>query len=113
MTTRGAPDEPVNWGDFGLTPISDRWGVDRGVPVDRHYIESFLLSHRDDIKGRVLEVKDSGYTQRIGGASVVSAEVIDIDPSNTRATIVADLTREDQLPENRFDCFILTQTLHI
>ena len=28
-----------------LTPISDRWGLDRGTPIDRHYIEQFLGRH--------------------------------------------------------------------
>ncbi len=51
----------INWGELRrLTPISDVWGLDRGRPLDRYYIESFLERHRGDIRGRVLEVKDSG-----------------------------------------------------
>lgn len=93
-------------------PLSDVWGFDRGTPVDRHYIEGFLAEQRADIHGRVLEVQDSGYTDRFG-SGVEAREVLDIDPSNTRATIVADLADSTALPAAAFDCFILTQTLHL
>ena len=93
-------------------PLSDVWGFDRGTPVDRHYIESFLAGHRADIRGRVLEVRDSGYTDRFG-SGVTQKDVLDIDPANPRATIVADLADSSKLPAGAFDCFILTQTLHL
>jgi SAM-dependent methyltransferase len=93
-------------------PVSDVWGFDRGTPVDRHYIDSFLDTHRRDIRGRVLEVKDSAYTERYG-REVVDRQVLDIDATNPSATIVADLSDATQLPTAAFDCFILTQTLHL
>ena len=93
-------------------PVSDYWGFDRGTPVDRHYIERFLAEHRADIRGRVLEVRDSGYTERFG-SDVERRDVLDIDPTNPRATIVADLADSTRLPAGAFDCFILTQTLHL
>jgi SAM-dependent methyltransferase len=94
------------------TPLSSYWGFERGQPIDRYYIDRFFEKHRDDIRGRVLEVKDSGYTERYGGA-VVRKDVLDIDPSNPQATIVADLATADQIPADTFDCFILTQTLQL
>lgn len=103
---------PINWGDLRrLTPISAVWGLDRGRPVDRYYIETFLEHHRADIKGRVLEVKDAGYTNRYG-TGVSQVDVIDVSPANRQATIVADLTAADHVPSDIFDCFLLTQTLH-
>src|SRR5215216_119227 len=64
---RRAPRRPVRLGSLGRPrPISEQWGYDRGTPVDRWYIERFLQEHRADITGRVLEVKDSGYTDRFG-----------------------------------------------
>jgi peptidoglycan/xylan/chitin deacetylase (PgdA/CDA1 family)/glycosyltransferase involved in cell wall biosynthesis len=102
----------VNLGDFErVTPFSDRWGLDRGRPVDRYYIENFLRRNRSDIHGTVLEVKDSTYTRRFGGDAVTSAAVLDIDAGNPNATVVADLTVGDHIPADSFDCFILTQTL--
>jgi hypothetical protein len=106
--------EPVNWGDLGrLSPISNVWGLDRGQPIDRYYIDHFLNSHRSDIRGRVLEVKDSGYTRGLGGQRVTDSQVLDIDAANPHATVVADLSKADALAAEQFDCFILTQTLHI
>ncbi len=94
------------------TPLSQRWGFDRGTALDRYYIEQFLVAHRSDIRGRVLEVKDSAYTNRFGTA-VTRRDVLDINPANALATVVADLAAADHVPANQFDCFIFTQTLHL
>jgi SAM-dependent methyltransferase len=91
-------------------PLSDRWGYDRGQPIDRHYIERFLDEHRADITGRVLEVKSGHYAQRFG-TEVDRIDVLDVDHRNREATIVADLAAADSVPDGAFDCFILTQTL--
>lgn len=102
---------PVVLGSLGSTrPLSSQFGYDRGTPVDRWYIERFLDAHRSDITGRVLEVKDSGYTDRFGH-DVSEASVLDIDASNERATHVADLAAADNLAGEAFDCFLLSQTL--
>ena len=102
----------MQWGDLRrISPISTTWGFDRGTPVDRFYIEAFLDRRRSDISGRVLEVKDNGYTERYG-RQVTRSDVLDVNPTNPRATIVADLTAADQIQSDSFDCFILTQTLH-
>lgn len=95
-----------------VTPLSNQWGFDRGTPVDRYYIERFLEEHRGDIRGRVLEVKDSGYTDRFGTA-VARRDVLDIDAGNPNATIVADITAADVVASDSFDCFVLTQTLQL
>ena len=92
------------------SPLSVCWGFDRGTPVDRYYIERFLEEYRRDIAGRTLEVADSEYTNRYG-AGVTQSDIVDIDPSNKDATLVADLSIADQIPQSVFDCFILTQTL--
>jgi SAM-dependent methyltransferase len=90
--------------------LSDSWGYDRGTPIDRYYIERFLERHRRDICGRVLEIKDSTYTDRFG-VGVEQRDVLDVNPSNPRATFVADLAGADAIPSNLFDSFMLTQTL--
>jgi hypothetical protein len=92
------------------TPLSDEWGFDRGTPIDRYYIERFLIGHRSDIRGSVLEVKNSTYTNRFGNG-VEHCDVLDIDPANARATIVTDLAAADAVAADLFDCFVLTQTL--
>jgi SAM-dependent methyltransferase len=103
----------VGFGDFRrVTPFSRIWGFDRGSPVDRRYIEDFLERNSPDVRGTVLEVKDSAYTRRFGGDAVTRAEVLDLAPTGC-ATIVADLQDGRSIPENRFDCVILTQTLQL
>ena len=100
------------WGNFRrLAPFSERYGWDRGTPIDRVYIDGFLARHAADIRGDVLELRDSGYTDRFGGAAVTGRHVLDVDPANPAATIVADLSEPGSLPRGHFDCFILTQTL--
>lgn len=64
------------------------------------------------MKGRVLEVKEPLYTARFG-TGVERSDVIDLDASNPRATLVADLGAAGALPSDTFDCFILTQTLQL
>jgi SAM-dependent methyltransferase len=93
-----------------VKPLSDSWGADRGTPVDRYYIERFLERHRADIRGRVLEVRDSRYAGRFG-TDVTAVDVLDVESENPLATITADLSTADQIPPETFDCFVLTQTL--
>jgi len=54
----------IDLGDLRrITPIDSGFGLGRGKPVDRHYIEDFLARNRDDIRGRVLEVGEDTYTR--------------------------------------------------
>jgi Methyltransferase domain len=94
-------------------PLSDRYGFDRGTPVDRRYIEAFVDERREAIHGRVVEVQDSTYTARYGAHRVSESVVVDIDPGNPRATLLADLQEVGSLAPDRYDCIILTQTLHL
>jgi SAM-dependent methyltransferase len=106
--------QAVSWGDLDRSsPVSQVWGLDRGKPVDRYYIEQFLDVHGSDIRGRVLEIKDSGYTRLFGTTAVTDSQVLDIDATNAHATIVADLSKAVDVASEQFDCVILTQTLHI
>jgi peptidoglycan/xylan/chitin deacetylase (PgdA/CDA1 family)/SAM-dependent methyltransferase len=104
----------LDWGDFRrIDPISRNWGYDRGVPIDRRYIEQFLAGHSSDIRGAVLEVQEDDFTRRFGGPRVATSAVLDIDGSNARATVVTDLRAAPDLPSSHVDCVILTQTLHV
>ena len=94
-----------------LEPVSTSFGFDRGTPIDRYYIERFLAAHADDIHGRVLEFGDARYTRAFGGERVTRSDVLDLVPSNPNATIVADLTRADDVASDSFDCIVCTQTL--
>jgi SAM-dependent methyltransferase len=102
----------VDFGDLARTrPISSCFGFDRGIPVDRHYIERFLEVNASDISGRVLEVGERTYSDRFG-TGVTSQDVLHVH-ANPQATIVGDLAAKGTLQEASFDCIILTQTLHL
>ena len=104
----------VHFGDLRrLEPISRSFGINRGKPIDRYYIENFLDRWASDIRGHVLEIGNSHYTQRYGGSRVEVSDVLNIAEGKPQTTIVADLTRADHIPSGTFDCIILTQTLHL
>jgi SAM-dependent methyltransferase len=104
----------VDFGDLRrLTPISRTFGYDRGLPVDRYYIENFLSRYAADIRGRVLEIGDDYYTRRFGGDHVTVRDVLHVKDGNPAATFVGDLTDAEHVPSAAFDCLILTQTLHL
>jgi SAM-dependent methyltransferase len=102
---------PFDFGGIGLEPATSDWGFSRGLPVDRPYIEAFLARHAEDIRGRVLEVGDSGYTRRFGGERVTISDVLDIRPTNPRATFIDDITNATTIPSAAFDCLVFTQVL--
>lgn len=93
------------------SPLSRRFGYDRGTPIDRFYIERFLASQAELIRGRVLEVGDNTYTKQFGGQRVSHSDILHVDASNLRATYVDDLAIGSALPSNAFDCVVLTETL--
>jgi SAM-dependent methyltransferase len=95
------------------TPLSKAFGYDRGGPLDRYYIENFLAKNADAIRGRVLEIGDNEYTLRFGGNKVQQSDILHVDERNKSATFVGDLSDAPNLPDNSFDCIVLTQTLHL
>ena len=96
-----------------VTPVSRHFGLERGTPVDRYYIERFLARHAEDVHGRVLEVGDDSYTRRFGALRVAVRDVLHIDEGYPGATIVDDLASGERIPSDAFDCIILTQTLQL
>lgn len=92
------------------TPVSREFGFERGIPIDRVYIERFVASHRAVIHGHVLEIGDDFYT-RTFGHDVTRSDVMNVTAS-PRATLVADLTVASSLPTGTIDCVICTQTLN-
>ncbi|MGA7670628.1 MAG: glycosyltransferase, partial [Nitrolancea sp.] len=96
-----------------LTPVSLSFGFDRGLPIDRYYIERFLSRHVDDVRGRLLEIGDATYTRKFGGSRVDQSDVLHVHDGNPHATVVGDLATADHISSDTFDCIILTQTLHL
>jgi SAM-dependent methyltransferase len=95
------------------TPLSTRFGGDRGGAVDRWYIENFLAENAPAIRGRVLESGGNACTLAYGGDRVTGSDVLHVDPAQPAATFSCGLGRADAIPSGIFDCIILTQALHL
>lgn len=104
---------PITLSDFDRNvPVSRVFGLDRGTPIDRYYIEKFLQNNAGLITGRVVEVAESHYSKLYGGDKVEVFEILHATSDNKKATIIGDLTDISSLPENRVDCFVCTQTFN-
>ncbi|HEY3797712.1 MAG TPA: methyltransferase domain-containing protein [Caulobacteraceae bacterium] len=93
-------------------PVSPVFGLDRGTPIDRHYISAFLAANAAAISGAILEFADDTYFGRYAAPGSTLA-IFHGAPGNASATIVGDLGSADFLAgcPQRFDCIICTQVL--
>jgi SAM-dependent methyltransferase len=101
----------------GLEPVSRKFGFDRGLPIDRYYVEHFLGRQAGvdeyapaDITGRVLEIGDDRYTRQFG-KQVERSDIFNFSDVGPGTTIVGDIAREEDMPADAFDCILCTQTL--
>ena len=115
QAVRGSDDPAVGkvrFGHFRRTePISREYGYDRGRPIDRYYIETFLESQGPLISGSVLEIGERTYTRAFGHDVERSDMLHAVEEDD--ATYVDDLSKGESIPSNLYDCVILTQTLHL
>lgn len=96
--------------DIPRSPISNIFGIERGLPVDRYYIEKFLDENRHYISGTVLEVAGREYTMKYGTDIEKSISMHVCDASGNDS-IIANLETGEGVVDELADCFILTQTL--
>jgi SAM-dependent methyltransferase len=94
-----------------LSPLSDKFGFDRGTPIDRFWIDQFMKSSSQDIRGDVLEIGDSRYSNK-QKSNIKKLDILDINKNNKEATIIGDLRNlRGVIKSNSYDCIILTQVL--
>lgn len=91
----------VNW--LQVSPVSDNNYKLWGINSDRYYLEKFLIQQAQDIQGRVLEINQNVYTHQFGGNAVTKSDVLQVREVNP------NLSTEDSLPADSFDCIILPQ----
>lgn len=99
--------------EWPTTVISDKMGCDRGTPIDRVYIEKFLLKNSKYITGNVMEIGDNEYTLKYGH-SVEKSIIFTADEQFAAINdnvICGDLQTGIGCKGEIVDCFILTQTL--
>jgi SAM-dependent methyltransferase len=84
------------------------------MEIARFYLEDlFFQEFSSDICGHCLEFREDYYTSRFGGERVIKIDILHRDDGNPNATIVADLTKTNNIPSNLFDCIICTHVLHL
>ncbi len=99
-------------GALPLLPLDDTYGMGRGTPVDRHYIEKFLEAHREAVHGTVMEVGDRRYTEKFGGDRVENSIILHVEKEDPETNQVkGDFATGEGLEEGSLDCLICTQTL--
>jgi SAM-dependent methyltransferase len=81
-------------------------GRSNGTPVIRYYWADFLEKHRADIRDRALEVGDTATIRAFAGQPLSQAEALDLTAHSPEVKVVADLSRADHVPGDRYDCFV-------
>jgi SAM-dependent methyltransferase len=96
-----------------IQPVSTKYGFDRGKAADRFYIEKFMETHQEYVKGVCGEIEGNHYILKYGANKVTRGEIIDNDAANKKTTILGDLRNLTNVKSNIFDCLIVTQTLNV
>lgn len=95
--------------DMPLTPVSRRFGLERGSAIDRYYIEKFISAHKDCICGDVMEIGDLRYTKEYAG-NIKNSYVLHVNGWGDNV-IKGNFETGEGIRENMADCLIFTQTL--
>jgi SAM-dependent methyltransferase len=103
--------ERPRWGNLRRThPFSERFGFERGTPIDRFYLHRFLEKHKSLVTGSVIEVQTDAYTKRFGH-DVVRSDTFDIVPDFS-PTFLCDFTSAGcTISARSYDCVLLPNTL--
>lgn len=88
------------------SPVSCMFGTDRGTPIDRYYMSSFIQKYNVEKRNgmSILEVGDRQFTAEFFELNQVKSDILDFSKGQ-------DLTKTDTLEKDKYDLFICTQTL--
>jgi SAM-dependent methyltransferase len=101
---------PRRLGELRRTTPFGTWGESRGGPIDRYYVAQYIESHATDIRGHVLEVAGDEYATA-HGIGVDRVDILDIKDDNPKASFVGDIADAPNVPDDAFDCVLVTQLL--
>lgn len=76
----------------------------------RHYIDAFLARYAAECRGAFLEFGDARYRGRFPQQTIARYDVFDIAPG-PGVTIVGDIQRCPQIPDDTYDVIVCTQVL--
>ena len=91
-------------------PVSRIFGAERGLAVDRIYIEDFIKKYSCDIKDSVMEIGTDKYMVRFGEDRVAEKLILHVS-GLIKDSFVGNFETGEGLYENMVDCLICTQTL--
>lgn len=114
LISKYSAKRPLGWVDFGelrrLIPAGEFWGENRGNPIDCYYIDKFLKTNSNYIKGTVLEIGEALYAYRYGKENVIKSDIANISiDTDSQSAIRADSVFASYIPSETYDCIIFTQ----
>lgn len=92
-----------------LKPISRRWGVEYGTPIDRIYIERFIRENSKYIQGTVMEIAEDRYAKYYQ-EQISKMQILHVNGGGENVIKGNFVTGEGIIPDS-VDCLICTQTL--
>ena len=98
---------------ININPVSRLFGIDRGMAIDRYYIERFLKENSQYIQGNVLEMGENTYTKKYGVKNCDSyVFIFDKEKGVVDQFVYGNLENGENLPNGLFDCIIFTQVFN-
>lgn len=94
------------------SPVNDSFGYNRGLPIDRYYIEGAIKNYSKYIQGPVLEIGGRDYTEKFSNVDPDESFILNYVPMAGDNVIVGDLCDYPSLGGRQFQTFICTQTMN-
>jgi SAM-dependent methyltransferase len=92
-------------------PLCPMFGYSRGTPIDRYYLNDFVVSIKDTVVGRTLEIGGrSGNRALYGFHRTTDYLTMDADP-NAEVDIIADAHDRLACPARSFDSIVIINVL--
>ena len=102
----------VRFGDFGrLWPFSQRFGFDRGAPIDRYYMQQFIRSIRPVVRGRCLEIGGYRLNNWLYRFNVDEFRTLELEQSHIADDLVGDAADRGVLEPASWDSILAFHVL--
>jgi SAM-dependent methyltransferase len=101
----------LDWGDLRRRhPLCPAFGYTRGTPVDRYYLHQYIREHREQVRGRVLEV-GGRLANRIIHQYNNATEYRTLDLGGGADDMAGDAADPSAVAEGSVDCIIAFHVL--
>jgi len=101
----------LDWGDLRRRhPLCPAFGYTRGTPVDRYYLHQYIREHREQVRGRVLEV-GGRLANRIVYRYTNATEYRTLDLGAGADDMAGDAADPSAVPKQSADCIIAFHVL--